>query len=215
MDPQDDPEARIRELERPLTGEARRSELAGPQLGGYGAPPAAPPVIGGGAPFPSTPRRSTAGLRGGWIVLAVVAVGAMALAAGIAVFTAHRFSGGGNGSFTTIPSSRPVTTASPTQAPITGPSASTPPLGGKLSVAGIGENQTIACNDSFVDVSGFSNTVVITGHCASLSVSGARNVVTVDAADAIDASGFNNQVTFHSGSPRIDNSGESNVVQQG
>ncbi|HME50571.1 DUF3060 domain-containing protein, partial [Mycobacterium sp.] len=39
--------------------------------------------------------------------------------------------------------------------------------------------------------------------------------VTVDAADSIEASGFNNQVTFHSGSPSVDKSGESNVVQQG
>jgi hypothetical protein len=86
--------------------------------------------------------------------------------------------------------------------------------GGQLSVSGIGENKTIACNDSQVDVSGFTNTVTITGHCASLTVSGGQNHVTVDAADTISASGFNNQVTFHSGSPQVDNAGD-NVVQQG
>ena len=86
--------------------------------------------------------------------------------------------------------------------------------GGRISVAGIGENKTIACNDSQVDVSGFTNTVTITGHCVNLTVSGGQNHITVDAADTISASGFNNQVTFHSGSPQVDNSG-TNVVQQG
>jgi hypothetical protein len=86
--------------------------------------------------------------------------------------------------------------------------------GGRISVAGIGENRTIACNDSQVDVRGFTNTVIITGHCVSLTVSGGQNHVTVDATDSISASGFNNQVTFHSGSPQVDNSG-TNVVQQG
>jgi hypothetical protein len=86
--------------------------------------------------------------------------------------------------------------------------------GGRISVAGIGENKTIACNDSQVDVSGFTNTIIITGHCVSLTVSGGQNHVTVDTTDTISASGFNNQVTFHSGSPQVDNSG-TNVVQQG
>jgi hypothetical protein len=66
-----------------------------------------------------------------------------------------------------------------------------------------------------VTVSGISNTIVITGHCASLTVSGMKNSVTVDAADTIDASGLNNQVTFHSGAPKISKSGVDNVVAQG
>jgi hypothetical protein len=56
---------------------------------------------------------------------------------------------------------------------------------------------------------------VITGHCASLSVSGVQNSVTVDAADSIEASGFSNHIIYHSGSPGIDKSGDGNVVQQG
>ena len=60
-----------------------------------------------------------------------------------------------------------------------------------------------------------SNTVVITGHCVSLTVSGLNNAITVDAVDAIDASGLNNQVTYHSGSPKISKSGDGNLVQQG
>jgi len=60
-----------------------------------------------------------------------------------------------------------------------------------------------------------NKTIVITGHCASLTVSGMTNSVTVDAVDTIEASGLNNQVTFHSGSPQITNSGDGNVVHQG
>jgi len=71
------------------------------------------------------------------------------------------------------------------------------------------------CNNNVVTVSGVSNTVVITGHCASVTVSGLNNVITVDATDTIDASGLNNQVTYHSGSPQVSKSGDGNVVQRG
>jgi hypothetical protein len=84
-----------------------------------------------------------------------------------------------------------------------------------LTISGIKENRTIACNNSAVNISGISNKVVITGHCASLNVSGVQNSITVDAVDSIDASGFNNQITYHSGSPTIQNFGGQNVVQQG
>ena len=59
------------------------------------------------------------------------------------------------------------------------------------------------------------NTVVISGHCSRVEVSGMDNNVTLDAADAIEASGMNNKITFHSGSPQIDKSGFSNTVEQG
>ena len=60
-----------------------------------------------------------------------------------------------------------------------------------------------------------SNTVVLTGHCATVTVSGVQNVVTVDSADTINASGFDNRVTYGSGSPVINNAGDSNLVEQG
>ena len=69
--------------------------------------------------------------------------------------------------------------------------------------------------DSIVTVSGISNTVVLRGHCKSLTLSGAQNSITVDAVDSIEVSGFNNQVIYHTGSPSIENSGAQNVVQQG
>ncbi|MFZ0834087.1 MAG: DUF3060 domain-containing protein, partial [Mycobacterium sp.] len=85
---------------------------------------------------------------------------------------------------------------------------------GSLSFSGVGNQETIECNDSVVSVSGMSKTVVLIGHCAKVMVSGVKNVVTVDTSDTISASGFENQVTYHSGSPTIQNAGSDNLVQQ-
>jgi hypothetical protein len=187
-----------------------------------------PPPLSYGGPFLGTSQRPPSGNRVWWILAAIIVVGVLAVVGGIAAFAAHQFSRVGSITVSPSPSiSRSITpprstTRSPrpptssTQPPSAAPSTSpAPPPGGNLSVAGINENQTIACNDSIVSVSGVSNTVVITGHCASLSVSGVQNSITVDAVDTIEASGFNNNVTYHSGSPKISKSGEDNVVQQG
>ena len=248
MNPEDDPERRIRELEQPLADTARASELGGAQPpGGYtyasgpsgpsdpygsawvGAPPTPPPPpLSYGGPFPGTSPRPPSGTRVWWILAAVLVIGVLVLVGGIAFFVAHRLSRRRlDHPSHPVPAS-PRATRSPRKTPQlvrprpalrlerpAPPGTSTPPPGGNLSVAGINENQTIACNDSIVSVSGVSNTVVITGHCASLTVSGVQNSITVDAVDTIEASGFNNQVTYHSGSPKISKSGESNVVQQG
>jgi Protein of unknown function (DUF3060) len=228
MNPEDDPERRIRELEQPLSDAARASELGGTQpAGGYnyqspwaGAPIPPPPPPGSyGGPFPGTSPRPPSGNRAWWILGALFVIGVLALVGGIAAFAAHQFSRGGSVVLSTPPSISRTTTAPRTSPRLTpsSPSAapSTPPPGGNLSVAGINENQTIACNDNTVDVSGVSNTVVITGHCTSLTVSGVQNAITVDAVDTIDASGFNNKITYHAGSPKISKSGAGNVVQQG
>jgi Protein of unknown function (DUF3060) len=237
MNSQDDPEERIRDLERPLADTARASEAGGTQPpGGYpyapgaGAPPPPPPpgpwTYGG--PLSGPPPRSSSGNRTWWILGTVIVVGFIALAGGIAAFAAHQLSGVRSmitspptvsGTFspptsaTTTPRS-PAPTTTRTKKP-TPSSSTTPPPGGELSVSGINENRTITCNDSVVSVSGVSNTVVISGHCASLTVSGVQNAITVDAVDSVDASGFNNKVTYHSGNPKISNAGGGNVVQQG
>jgi len=260
MEPQDNPEDRIRQLERPLTDEASTSELGNAQSGGYAAPPTPPPSYGAplppppaptygaplppppaptygapfpptpppiyGAPFPGTPVKR--GLGGWWILLALFVVGAVVVAAGIAVFGAHVFSGRGSSIAsptnppsisrvprTNTPASPPAPSASVTQAPSAAPPTSTTPAGAQVNISGIGQNKTIACNNNGVIVSGVSNTIVITGHCASLTVSGIKNMITVDTADTIEASGFNNQVTYHSGAPTVSNYGDSNVVHQG
>ncbi len=248
MAPDDDPEKRIRELERSMADAANASELGttgqSSQPGQYYPPPPAqgydipqypgtqypgtqyPGAQFPGAPFPTTAPKPSQGMRVGWIVLGLLIVGLVV--GGTAVFanqmvsttrsltnlpTTPRISGGG-GQFTT---SHGAPTPEPPVAPPSTSAAtvSEAPTGGTISVAGVGETRTIACNDSNVSVSGVSNHVVLTGHCAEIDVSGVENTVTVDAADAITASGMNNRVTFHGGSPDINQSGIANSVEQG
>ena len=233
MEPQDDPEDRIRELERPLGDTAHASEL-GFESGnappsGYTYPPPAPPGLvppplppspysyGYGGPPPGMAPRSSSGARVWWILAALFVVGVLAMVGIVAAYVSHRFSRGN----LVLPSATPGTSRviSPPRATPRSPAPSSlsplPPQGAELTVTGINENQALTCNNNTVTVSGVSNTVVITGHCASVSVSGLNNMITVDATDAVDASGLNNQVTYHSGAPQVTKSGDGNVVQQG
>jgi hypothetical protein len=230
MKSDDDPEARIRELERPLADQASRSEQFAPPPGDYGyqpppvgnlnSPPAMPPQFHGSTVPYFSPARKASSFPW-WIIVGLIVVAGGAFAVGVAVFSVGLFSGART-AITSSPSSistmtPPSRTAPPGSGSQTPGSAgpTIPPAGGRLSVAGVSVNRTLICNDSVVDVSGFSNTVAITGHCANVTVSGVGNVVSTDDADVITASGVNNRVTFHSGSPRVNNSGTSNVVEQG
>jgi hypothetical protein len=219
MKSEDDPEARIRELEQPLAETARISEAGvTPPPGKWTAPPGpplAPPPLPYSGSFGPTLRTSSRS-RTGWILAGVFVIGIIALPAAILLFTAHQVSRSGLATLLPTPSistNSPTPSGGMTQTP--GASPSTPPAGENLHVSGINESQTVTCNASVVDVSGVSNTVVITGHCASLSVSGVQNKVTVEAVDSIEASGFNNQVTYLKGSPSVDKSGDGNVIQKG
>jgi DUF3060 family protein len=233
MNPHEDPEDRIRELERPLADAARTSEVGGSQPAGPAYPPGptVPPppsqwtYDGYGGPFSGPPPIPPSGNRMWWILGTVIVIGVIALVGGIAAFAAHQLSA--VRSIITSPPTISVPFTSPANTPSSPPPSTsrtrssapstspTPPAGVQLDIAGINENRTIACNDTIVSVSGASNTVVISGHCASLTVSGVQNSITVDAVDTIDASGFNNKVTYHSGTPKISNRGGSNVFQQG
>lgn len=244
MNPEDDPEARIRQLEQPLADAARASELGSPQPPGGSAyqaypppgpvpppPPMPPPYgstygsydsYGSQPPFPGATPRSSSGNRLFWILAAVFVVGILVMVGGIVAYAGSHLSRTLSTLTPTFPTiSSPAGTVPPpsgtkTRNPSTGPSTSpAPPPGGDLTVSGLNENKTLACNDSVVEISGMSNTVVITGHCASLTVSGIENTVTVDAVDTILASGINNKVTYRSGSPKVSKSGSGNVVQQG
>ncbi|MCV7028421.1 DUF3060 domain-containing protein [Mycobacterium sherrisii] len=240
MESQDDPEKRIRDLERPLADTARASELGSPPAGGLGYPPPPPgpvppppPPSGygyGGAPYVGAVNKSSSSNRVWWIVGTILVITVLAMAGIIAAFAAHQLSGVRSiiSSELTTPSTAPLSTApqtttrsprSSTSAPATssaGPSTpATGAPGAPLDLSGIDENKTIACNDNAVTVSGINNTIVITGHCASLTVSGMKNVITIDSVDTIEASGMSNRVTFHSGAPAISNSGLDNQVAQG
>jgi Protein of unknown function (DUF3060) len=230
MNPDDDPEARIRELERPLGDVAKATELGTGQSGASYPPPAGqiPPqgLPGGGGyqpPFPTYPAPQPSSGSRLWLIVAAVAVVLIAAVAAVVVYTTNVFTSSfpftstpasptraaGGGGFDTIPSIPGGIGVEPA------PSVQSPASGGQLSVSGIGETKTLACNDTEVSISGVSNTITITGHCASIQVSGVSNVITVDSADAINASGIQNRVTFHSGQPAVDNSGSQNVVEQG
>jgi hypothetical protein len=221
MEPQDDPEARIRALEQPLADAARATELGTTSYTApseaYLPPPLPPmppqaqgpyPPPGYGAPWAPPPRKSSAGIP--WVVFGIGAVVFMAIAGVVGFFIVNK----STREIPTIPGVSIPSMPSMPSVPSMPLEPTTAPPGGQISVAGVGENKTIACNDNYVSVSGVSNTVTITGHCTNVTVSGMQNHVTLDASDAINASGFDNVVTYHSGSPDV-NSGGSNVVQQG
>ena len=285
MSADDDPEARIRALEQPLSDQARISELGGGQAGGdaaYLPPPTSPysppdystqqygaPTYGnqpygtqpygtqqqygdqqpyGGAPYETQqygaqpygtsygapPKKVSGGIP--WLVFGLIAVVFIVGAAGAIIFMTKMtgvtapddssVSSGGGSVDISIPAGPSIPSVEvpnvpsmpslpgPSGLPNDEPNVLTGAPGQTITVSGIDENKTVACNDATVAVSGIRNTVNITGHCAAVTVSGISNIITVDAADSISASGFDNSVTYHSGAPQI-NSNESNPVQQG
>ena len=157
--------------------------------------------------------------RVGWIVLGVLTlglvIGGVAIVSGrlpdgnrpvAGTATAPPVVGGGG----TVPRNSPSRPSplSPTNTPST-------PTGRTVSVAGVGNERTIACDDTIVNISGVDNTVSITGQCARVVVSGVKNVVTVERTDAIDISGMNNRIVFRSGTTDINQSGIDNSVEHG
>ena len=239
MNREDDPEARIRELERPLNDQAHTSELGRehsgsntaylpPPVPGYTQPDYSTPVYGSpppygtqqyGAGYSAPPRNVSGGIP--WLVFGMIAVVVLAIAGGVILFVSNMSSdrstvsgGGGSIDIPSIPSIEIPSIPAPPGAPDADPTAIVGTPGETVTVSGIDSNRTIACNDGSVTISGIRNTVNITGHCVDVSVSGMNNVVTVDIADVIGVSGFDNRVTYHSGSPQIDAS-DSNVVEQG
>jgi hypothetical protein len=230
MKSEDDPEARIRELEQPLADAARASEAgSNPPPGKWAAPsgpPMPPPTLpysGYGGPFqgpPTGPRRTGQGL---WILLALFVIGMIALPIAIFLFSTHQVSRGGLTTLLPTPSLSPqgptASATTPSTSAVVAPTpptvATSAPTGQDVTVSGISEVRTIACNGGSVNVSGITNNVTITGHCTSVIVSGIQNQVTVDTADKIQASGSENHVIYHTGSPKVGNSGIGNVVQKG
>ncbi|KUI25616.1 hypothetical protein AU196_22705 [Mycobacterium sp. IS-1742] len=227
MNPQDDPEARIRDLERPLADRAQTSEL-GTQpytvAGAYPQPVYDTPYQAAPQPYSKTTSHT------GVIVLVVVVLLLLVFGAGVAIYFAKAGPGdgavtagrptiaGGGGALDETPEA-PATGELPIVILPGGPSgggeaiAQAPP-GGQFSVSGVEGDKRVACNDSLISVSGVSNTVTITGHCVSVTVSGVSNEVVVESADRISASGFENRVTFQTGDPQIDSFGD-NVVERG
>lgn len=204
----DDPEARIRDLEQPLADSASE-------------PPATSPTWSNDIPV-AAPSSPAAGRDRRWVSVIQFA-GGLFLIAGAAL--AYLLFGRGTEPVvdgTAISAQDTPTAQQPAPAPQhpAAPSTPTPSRAPaapqeSLSVTGVQTSRTLACNNGVVEVSGVSNTVVITGNCRKLSVSGVGNIVTVDSAEVIEAAGLNNRITFHTGSPQIDESGMSNTVEPG
>jgi hypothetical protein len=252
MNPEEDPEARIRQLENSAAqygavelgagqsgheGPAPTAPLPPPVYGSppaYGSPPpyGAPPAHGDpyAAPFgvsyaqgPS--KGAPMGLIFGLIAVVVLiifgTVGVIvwsAMSRVETVMTEPEGSdvAGGGGTVVDEPSGVWPTDIIPSGIPglPDDEEVVTAAPGAPLSVAGVDEVKTVACNENAVNVSGVNNNITITGHCVSVSVSGVENVVVVDSAETIGASGFDNRVIYRSGAPLINATG-SNVVAQG
>lgn len=233
MDPQDDPEARIRELERPL---ADRAEELGTGAAHHNAPPPPtrpwthgnvfpPPPPGPPAPWPGyaedlpTPvpmPHTPPPVHTGRVLLVLAGVVAVLITAGVAAFV--MFTGAVTSGIQTIaddPPSQPSPYVPPIPAapPVAGPEVAGP--GQTVNVAGASYQRDVVCDGGTVVVSGVENTITISGHCAALTVSGVRNTITVDEVDAIGVSGFENRVTYLSGEPDIAKSGMDNAVEKG
>jgi hypothetical protein len=174
---EDDPEKRIRELERELA-DVTRTAHGVPYTGGATQAPGSPYEPG----FTLPRRKATfPGYLVVMLLVMLVAIGT-ALAAILGALTR------GNGPRTVPSNGR-------TAAPSNGPTAV--PQGGELRVGGNLETKTIACNDGNLTLYGFGSTYYVTGHCASLKVGGYNNNVTVDNADTLESSGYSNTITDH------------------
>jgi len=240
MEPQDDPEARIRDLERPLSDRARASELGtgppGPDpyptptrpYATYQDPYPPPPPMSGplppmpppvdGPPFPAAGQRSGSGIR----VATLVGVGVLLIVgAGITggvLWFINQFNN--VSSFAPTPSAAPSIDIDipPIVIPAV-PRADTPiaPVGpgDSVSLSGVGMDRRIDCAGGVVSISGVDNTIEVTGMCADVRVSGMRNEVRVDGAAGITVSGFDNVLTYRDGDPQITESGDGNSVRRG
>lgn len=235
MDPKDDPEARIRELERPLAEAARTSELgAGSSAtppptqpwtypNSFPPPPPGPPAPWPGYepyPAPPQPQRSAGSsthlflVFGGFVLFLVVG----GLVTAYLTFSKTDTGDAGDTATGTVTDSQSTTIRQTTVNGIPVPGSVAPtqvPAGETVIVSGINEHRTVECQDHTVIVSGIQNELEITGHCAAVTVSGVENVITVESAETIGVSGFDNRVTYRTGEPEVSKSGQSNVVERG
>ncbi|HTQ16923.1 DUF3060 domain-containing protein, partial [Mycobacterium sp.] len=97
--------------------------------------------------------------------------------------------------------------------------------GNSFTAGGHCASLTVTANDNQVKVDGvdtivisnFNNRITVTGHGGNLTISTINaygNQVQFDTVDSIDVSSFNNTVTYHSGLPKITDSGRGNTVKK-
>ncbi|MCB1263335.1 MAG: DUF3060 domain-containing protein [Mycobacterium sp.] len=181
----EDPEARIAGLERSLSASAAHVET------------------------PPTAIRS--GLRLGWVLLAVLVTG-LVISGGVMLVDHRTRTVAG---WPTGEQTPEVVAPAPEIPTAPAPSRPAPPTGEPITVSGVGGDRTVACTDGDVMISGVDNTVVLTGRCARVEVSGIENRVSIEEAAEIVVSGLNNEVRFRSGTPELNKSGLGNTVERG
>ncbi len=218
MNPEDDPEARIRALEQPLSDQARASELgAGHYSSTDYVPPPAPaytqpdygtPAYGSAPPygtqpygtqpygdqpfgqFPSPPRKSSGGIP--WAVFGLIAVLFIGgLAAGVVVYNTR--SGGGSGvsgggGSIDLPSIPSIEIPSM-------PSFPAPP-GAPDAAPGTDPNVISGTPGQVVTVSGIDENKTVTCNDAAVNISGIRNTVNITGHCVnVSVSGIENVIT--------------------
>jgi Protein of unknown function (DUF3060) len=203
----DDPELRIRELERRLAdakGGPRENIPAGNEVGAVATP---------GMPVPPPPsvnptydllRRQMSRRRrlsSFWLVFLVPGI----MLAAILVFHPYRAEKHSSPA-TALPFAEP--TADFSGALTVGP-------GGNLTEEPSSGTFTVVCDHAELIIGGDGNSAYVGGQCAHLIVRGSHNKVVVEGADVIDADGTGNQVTYRGGAPQISVGGSGNIIRKG
>jgi Protein of unknown function (DUF3060) len=212
----DDPEQRIRELERRLAdakGGPRESVPAGDEVRPAEAPgmllPPPPDTMAPAPPPVHSPnyrllrrqidrRRRISSI---WLVFVVPGI----LLVALLVFHPYRME----------KHSTPSTSWSGAEPTPNFAGAVTVGPGGNLTAEPSNGTVTFVCDRGDMTVGGNANAVYLAGHCANLTVKGSHNKVVVDAADVIDIDGSGNQVIYHTGAPQISVGGSGNTVKKG
>lgn len=234
MESQDDPEARIRDLERPLTDRAHASELGrtppgadpvpSPPTRPYAGPtqayadpypppppmtgplPPMPPPAGYGAPYPGPAQHTGSGFRGGWLIVAgAFVVGAVALATSIGSITDM---------FTEVKSVIDAVDDTPTAVPSISIDIPTvwPPGAPDIGAPPAPAEPTIVSAGQQLSVSGIGEHQNIVCEGGTINVSGVDNNVDITGhCVVVGVSGVRNTITMES-SANIGVSGFDNKV---
>jgi hypothetical protein len=202
----DDPEQRIRELERRLAdakGGPRENVPVGDEAGFAQAPGMiAPPPPGADPPGYDRLRRQMDRRRRISSFCGIFLVPGILLVA-VLVFHPYRVEKHATPSW-----SGATPTADLSSALTVGP-------GGNLTQEPSGQTFTVVFDQAELTIGGNANAVYVAGHCAHLIVKGSHNKVVADNADAIDTDGSSNRVIYHGGAPQISVGGTENLVKRG
>ncbi|MDO3634398.1 DUF3060 domain-containing protein [Mycolicibacterium arseniciresistens] len=229
MDPNDDPEARIRDLERPLADRAHNSEL-GTQS--YSTPyptdpyttqpytnqqqyyPPPPPPPGYPAPYSMAPTVPHSSSKAGWAVFAAVVVMLVIAGAGALIYFAMRPADGpssgnptvaGGGGLLDEPQIPQIPSMPVLPSGIPGLPTGLPGMPGTSETLEAGPGES-------VNVSGVQTVTTVNCDDGTVNVSGVANVVTITGeCAAVIASGVNNEITVDS-SAQISASGFDNTI---